>query len=197
MLTGVKDLDFKILNELEDVDLINVCQTNKAADDICKDQAFWLNRIMTKFPEIFRRKDERTWSEYYIKDLIHITPTNAQSKLNLGSKSGKLDWVIIAVKNGANIRYMNDNAVKMASEYGHLDVVKYLVENGADIRGQNDHAVRAASAGGHLDVVKYLVENGADVRGWNDSAVKVANRSGFNNIVDYLVSQGSPDPRVN
>ena len=46
MLTGVKDLDIKILNELEDKDIVSYCQTNKQADTLCQDQGFWLNRIM-------------------------------------------------------------------------------------------------------------------------------------------------------
>ena len=50
MLSGIKDVDMIILNKLEDVDLIQACQVNKKADEICNDQAFWLNRILTKFP---------------------------------------------------------------------------------------------------------------------------------------------------
>ena len=77
MLTGVKDLDFKILGELEDKDLVSYCQTNKQADEICKDQGFWLNRILLKFPylswEILNKyKGDRSWSEYYINDLRDI-----------------------------------------------------------------------------------------------------------------------------
>jgi len=41
MLTGNKDVDRKILNELEDKDLVNVCQTNKQANLLCNDQVFW------------------------------------------------------------------------------------------------------------------------------------------------------------
>ena len=50
MLTGVKDLDFKILNQLEDIDLVNVCKTNTVANKLCNDQGFWLQRIMIKYP---------------------------------------------------------------------------------------------------------------------------------------------------
>ena len=42
----------ELLNNLEDEDLVNACQTNKAADEICTDQTFWLQRILTKFPYI-------------------------------------------------------------------------------------------------------------------------------------------------
>ncbi|GAH14293.1 unnamed protein product [marine sediment metagenome] len=51
LLTGNKDVDFKILSELEDNDLIKMCNINKEAIQLCNNnQNFWLNRIITKFP---------------------------------------------------------------------------------------------------------------------------------------------------
>ena len=50
-----------------------------------------------------------------------------------GSENGRLDQVIIALKNGADIHADNDDALRWASKNGHLEVVKYLVENGANI----------------------------------------------------------------
>ena len=49
MLTGNKDVDRKILNELEDKDLVNVCQANKQANSLCNDQVFWMNRVFDRF----------------------------------------------------------------------------------------------------------------------------------------------------
>ena len=45
-----------------------------------------------------------------------------------GSKNGRLDQVILALKNGADIHTDNDYALRWASKNGHLEVVKYLVE---------------------------------------------------------------------
>lgn len=49
MLTGNKNVDLLILNQLEDKDLISVCQTNTIAHTLCQDEGFWLNRIIVKF----------------------------------------------------------------------------------------------------------------------------------------------------
>src|SRR5665648_856485 len=121
MLTGNKNIDTKILNQLEDRDLVNVCQTNKLADQLCKDQTFWLNRILLKsnIPiEILNKyKDGRTWSEYYIEDLSKITPVNANHTLLIESQYGRLDLVIMALNQGANIHFNNDEAVSWASQY--------------------------------------------------------------------------------
>ena len=49
MLTGNKNIDIKILNELEDVDLVKFCQVNKQVNSICNDQVFWMNRVFNRF----------------------------------------------------------------------------------------------------------------------------------------------------
>ena len=150
MLTGNKNIDIKILNELEDVDLVKFCQVNKQANSICGDQVFWMNRVFNRFGyvggNILRKYKGKSWSEYYI-DLIKYKRGSDKEGVNKhtvneylieGSKNGRLDQVIIALKNGANIHADNDIALRLASENGHLEVVKYLVENRANIHADND-----------------------------------------------------------
>ena len=189
-------MDFKILNELDDKDLVKVCQTNRQANELCNDQTFWLNRILIRFPylglDVLKKyKQERSWSQYYIEDLRQVTPTNAQAKLKSWSRDGRLDLIMIAANKGADIRADNDFAVRNASYNGHLEVVKYLVSQSANIRADNDEAVRWTSRNGHLDVVKYLVSQGADIRARNDFAVRNASFKGHLDVVKYLVSQGA------
>jgi ankyrin repeat protein len=162
MLTNVKNLDFKLLNQLDDRSLVNVCLTNKQAKEICDDQDFWLQRILIKFPyiplEVFRKnKGDRTWSEYYIDDLRKINKQNKELVLTVEAKNGRLDYVMIALNSGVDIHTENDFALRHASDEGHLDVVKFLVEKGADIHAQDDYALRIASRNGYLEVVKFLV----------------------------------------
>ena len=196
MLTGNKNLDFTILNKLEDKDLVKVCQTNSQANELCNDQTFWFNRILNRFPylslDILKQyKGQRDWSEYYIKDLRQVTPTIGRNRLGIWARKGRLDLVIIAVNKGADISRHNNFAIKFASYNGHLEVVKYLVENGANIRAENDYAIRLASQNGHLDVVKYLVLQGADIRSDNDSAFRGASSYGHLEVVKYLVGLGA------
>lgn len=200
MLTGNRNIDMKILNELEDEDLVRICSVNKKADKICKDQIFWMNRILLKFPEVplnvlKKNKGNRTWSEYYINDLRILNKPNAYQYLYFGSMYGRLDHVIIAIDLGADIHHNHNDPVRMASLNGRLEVVKYLTERGANIHSVDNFAVRVASRQGHLEVVKYLVSQGADIHADNDLAVKLANNTGHSEVVDYLVSVGAPDPR--
>ena len=138
MLTGIKDLDYKILNQLEDKDLVNICQTNKEAKTICDDQTFWLNRIVTRFPsvpsEIFlKNKKGRSWADYYIKDLRLLNSMEPNKVLEEGARRGREEWVIIALNTGADVHAKNDLALRLASLYGHPEVVITLLKAGADV----------------------------------------------------------------
>ena len=162
MLTGNKDIDRKILNNLEDKDLVNVCQVNKKAQSICNDQVFWMNRVFLRFGyvggDVLRsNKGNRTWSEYYIKDLRKINSTNADEYLRNGSIKGRLDYVIISlVGHGANIHIYSNQALRLAIMEGYLEVVKYLIEFGADTKYFNDYVRKVANRRGYLDIIKYL-----------------------------------------
>lgn len=47
-LTGNKDVDVLILNQLEDHELGAICQVNKYINSLCNDENFWLNRIINR-----------------------------------------------------------------------------------------------------------------------------------------------------
>jgi hypothetical protein len=44
-LTGIKDADMKIIDNLNDIELGKVCRTNKYVKDLCNSEIFWINRI--------------------------------------------------------------------------------------------------------------------------------------------------------
>ncbi len=161
MLTGNKDVDRKILNELEDEDLVRACQTNMKAKLLCNDQVFWMNRVFNRFGyvggDILRtNKGNRNWSEYYIQDLRKIDKTYADIYLVSGALNNRMDYVIIALKNGADVHTNNGQALRWVSANGYLELVKYLVSQGADIHVFNDYPLRWARENNHTEVVKYL-----------------------------------------
>ena len=200
-MIGNKDIDRKLFNNLEDEDLVNVCQVNKKAQSICNDQVFWMNRVFNRFGyvegDVLRKNKDKywpSWSEYYIKDLRKINSINATDKLFFGSEKGRLDHVIISLMgHGANIHTQDDQALRWASFYGQIEVVKYLVElkpDGANIHARNDQALEWASTNGHLDIVKYLIElkpDGANIHAINDQALRWASENGHLGVVKYLV----------
>jgi hypothetical protein len=69
-----RDVDFKILSELNDKDLFSVCLTNKYANNLCKDEIFWKNRFTSKIGNkteigkllIKYKPTNRNWRNYYL-----------------------------------------------------------------------------------------------------------------------------------
>jgi hypothetical protein len=53
--TGNKDIDLKILENLEDTDFPRVCEVNKYVNKLCQNDVFWLNRFLLRKP--FSKKE--------------------------------------------------------------------------------------------------------------------------------------------
>ena len=73
LLTGNKDLDIQIINDLPDKDLINICFVNKYAHNLCNIDALWLRRFMKQYGkhfdsvnEIIEWKGNNSWKDYYL-----------------------------------------------------------------------------------------------------------------------------------
>ena len=73
-LSGIKDVDYIILQNLSDQDLGNFCRVNKEARKLCTDDTFWRNRTMKRFSSVIsqdvliknKEANFKTWREYYI-----------------------------------------------------------------------------------------------------------------------------------
>ena len=73
--TGIKDVDLKIMMELDDKDLISTCATNKELYRICNvDQSFWRNRYVKQYgEEAAQYKPEgRSWKNHYMQTYIDL-----------------------------------------------------------------------------------------------------------------------------
>ena len=73
--TGIKDVDLKILSELDDRSLLNVCATNKYVYNTCKDEYFWRNRFVNKYgiEAGDRKPNERSWKNHYMQVIIDLS----------------------------------------------------------------------------------------------------------------------------
>ena len=200
MLTGIRDLDHIILNKLEDKDLVNMCLVSKDAKNICDDQTFWLNRILSRFPKVspevfIRSKGGLSWSEYYIYDLRNLIDSQPNEILIDGAKDGKEDWVMISLNEGANIHAprfrIHDAALRFATQYGHYEVIKILLKAGADVHAGDDGSLGSASWIGHAEIVKLLLGAGADVHVKNDKPLISASESGHTEVVKILLEAGA------
>ncbi len=72
--TGIKDLDLKILMDVDDETLLNACSTNKELYRICNTDSFWRNRYIKQYGEhaaSFKEKG-RSWKNHYMQTIIDL-----------------------------------------------------------------------------------------------------------------------------
>ena len=70
--TNIKDVDLKILSELDDRDLLNVCVIrNRYVEKLCNDENFWRARLVKNYPDLLEYKNN-TNKLYYLQILVDI-----------------------------------------------------------------------------------------------------------------------------
>ncbi len=67
LLTGIKDVDLKILEELNDQELFSFCLVNTEANKLCSNEVFWRNRFIKRFGKFSGIKPEkRSYKNFYL-----------------------------------------------------------------------------------------------------------------------------------
>ena len=66
LLTGIRDVNLKILQELDDEELFSFCIVNKEAHKLCENENFWRNRFLKRFGKLYAKDEKRTWKNFYL-----------------------------------------------------------------------------------------------------------------------------------
>ena len=64
-LSGNKETDMLILQQLSDYDLSKVCQVNKYVNSLCNADRFWMNRILNIKGNVAGKKEDENYKEFY------------------------------------------------------------------------------------------------------------------------------------
>lgn len=73
--TNIKDVDLKILSELDDKSLFQACSVNRYLFRICNaEPSFWRNRYVKKYGEKAAqyKPRERSWKNHYMQTVIDL-----------------------------------------------------------------------------------------------------------------------------
>jgi len=223
MLTPIRDLNYQMLVYLDDKSLVNYCQTDKKVNDLCQDERFWEQLVISRFLYIDRKilnmyRGNREWSDYYIRDLRKINTAvgrELETYLMEGVENDRLDHVMIAIHNGVDIHIDDGYPIVAAIARYNLEMVKYLVENGASVSGApgdiegRDWPLIWALLYKDFEIVKYLIEKGAG-RGFDLQSIDINLHSvpdfiyvpwieaereeNKNKIIEYLKTISGYDP---
>ena len=106
ILTGIADLDFIILNKLDDITLVKLCQVNSSVNNFCKDDKLWKMRVEQQFPGAEKFRESQSPKEWY-KLIINIMKERKHSNSHLIKE------------------YIPAN---IAAKYGHDDILEWMKE---------------------------------------------------------------------
>lgn len=190
-LTKIRDVDLKILSELDDRDLLNYCRTHKYGNELCNNEDFWRNRVQIKFPGAEKIKSPNmNWKIFYLKIIYYSNKYEGGNRAMLeAAKRNDIDMVQFFVMQGA---FDFEGGLQLAAKKGNRKLVDFFIEQ-AKSKGREwgqwewDFGLRWSAYGGHIDLMKFFIAKGADDL---DSAMNTAAMGGQKNAIDYLISQG-------
>ena len=126
-LSKIKDVDKKILMELDDKSLLEFCKTGKYANELCKDELFWKKRFIDKFGRADKNSD-RSWKDFYLKMVYYLDKYSNHALYHMSLKGIKnLDLIKVLLVRKFNV---NDGLLA-ASREGHKNLVEFFVSRGA------------------------------------------------------------------
>ena len=157
MLTGRnKDVDRLILSNLDDRSLLQACQTNKYASELCRDESFWRNRFIATFkPKTLEKPDNMTWKHYYLETVTDIDEMRQyfadQEGIQIEELTSDLlyklyesidSYLLDIIQNGVTIPKMKSrirNTYKNVPEFGN----RFILEGDGLLRDFVNNDVRS------------------------------------------------------
>ena len=168
--TGITELNWDILLDLDYQALARTCQVNKKINKICQDDRFWREKVRKDFGVEKYKPEKITYRQQY-RDLIETNDTDpaaeegrldelivlearnilpTQGGANWAAWDGQLEvleWLaarnILSTRNGAN----------SAAEKGQLEVLEWLAARNII---PTQKGVDNAAGNGHLEVLEWL-----------------------------------------
>jgi ankyrin repeat protein len=110
-----------------------------------------------------------------------------EEKLIGAAKHGDSETVTLLLERGADIRAIDDLALRWAAGNGHTKTVALLLERGANINAKKNQGLRGAADGGHTQTVALLLGRDADIHAENDEALRWAALNGHTETVALLL----------
>lgn len=191
VLTGQKDVNLKILSDLDDKSLLKFCITNTVANKFCSkhDTELWRNRLVKKYGEDAARykSPDKSWKQFYLQILKYWKPSKNDLSINYAmmdaAQDGHEDLVNFFISKGAKIWNWG---LQGAAVGGHKELVDFFISKG----GKFDFALLGAAEGGHKDLINFLISKRPKLFSWN-SGLRGAAVGGHKELVDFFISKGA------
>ena len=175
-LSQIKDVDLKILSELDDNDLLSFCKLNvenKYVYKLCNDENFWRDRTLKKFGKV-EKNENRSWKQLYLKIVYYKDKFNrAENILATLSTKGMKDLDLINYFLGIYLNEIGKYRLVFgflydAAKYHHIDLVKYYLNIARNYLTSYDytdilgHVAAGAAESGNIDILRFIISKGFD-----------------------------------
>ncbi len=131
MATGIKDVDLKIMMDMDDRTLFNFCQSNKYTNKLCSNEFFWRTRFITRFGELagkYKPKD-RLWRKHYLTVIIQLDEYSE----NPWDFFKKILWEVDKKISEAEIYDEDEDLVNISEAPENIHNTFWMLELGKDI----------------------------------------------------------------
>lgn len=172
------EVRIEIAKNLSPREVLNLCQTNKRCQMLCRDDYFWKLNLQTYFgPVINQIKPQNEkyfeWYERYGYFLDTTKPNNIDLYTWYMRIKGK----------------PRQDLLVYAAENGYTNLVDYIIKIGRDL--DYDRALWLAIYNNHTRVAKHLLEVGARP---NTRMLFIAAQNDNLNLLQYLIEESKLDP---
>lgn len=189
----IRDVDLKILSELNDENLFNVCLTNRYTRWLCNNETFWRDRFYSRFGKDAPGPINRKWKNYYLLIIHYLAKYGNFSNLivDLFENSSNTDVIMFFLKYFTEHILLGDYDLYLfhAARNQNLAMIKHLLSLDAN---KND-GLEGAAASGDMTLVEYFVSLGAT--NWDTalyySAKHAKSLSQHEKVFDYLIGKGA------
>lgn len=189
MLTGVKDVDRKILIDIDNErDFLSLCASNKSLQNLCQEENIYWRRLEKHYPDIYQKKPVlQTWKEWYLKNMKAIGELN--EKYNFTYKSG-VPVVYLYALDEAKQNNNDDFLLDFAYEYGYIDLHNLHTQKTLDREATDSEILNAFAGSMSLDQLKNYLQK-VKPTSWNDVYEGIMDTLRNKNYVNfnYLIKQ--------
>ena len=191
MLTGFKDVDLKIMSELDDRELLIICLQESEApyiNKICSFENFWKQRAEKKYGHIKKRRD-RSYKNWYLKIVYYedkYTTYRALEELALGGYKN-IDLIEFFMNKKDIQQWPDDSVVKImesAGKSGDIKLVDYFVSHKFPIY----LALRGGVETGNKSFVYYILSRTYPNSNLYDMIFYSA-KSGDRELLDFFIEK--------
>ncbi len=193
-LTKIRDIDLKILSELDDRGLLSFCKVSKYANTLCYNEDFWRSRIIQNYPKAFEFKSkDKTWRNYYLSIVMYLNKFySIHQAMYEATRNNKKDLINFFISRGADDFLQG---MRIAALKGNKDLVVLFISKAAE-KGHKwgeyewDQGLIQAILGGYEDLAIFFISKGAHQF---NQALIIATHKGNKKLIDLFISHGAND----